>query len=441
VIQKSKTARKMKYNHYLMITALVVSSCLVACQESEPTVDPGTPIELPDGVPGTPTEIGQPDGTLSAKTIGPEGGTITSANGEVKLTIPAGALDQATNISIQPISNKNPNGLGGAFRFAPEGLHFKKPASLTFQYDDRKISSKDQANLGVCYQRSNKVWYDIAGVKVNTTTHEITVPMAHFSDWTAYELAQLEFTSLADNHGGRVRCGESLELAAGLMTFDENYPKDSVEKPLRQPKNLGINWAVIGSGKIVGKYNGATYTAPALLPAVNPVLITCDLVFPGKKGKVILMHEILIVGESYFVATVDGKDIESEHFAYVRIDDYYLISGNYKGDREIVSLFIYAPQLRAGTYPFWDGKTAKGNKAEVMVGQIGQPVYNSHLWDCSGNRASPGSVTITSVEKIDGKTFIAGSYTATVYKTEGECPKNLTVYKKEVKVEFKMPEL
>ncbi|MCE6992046.1 hypothetical protein [Dyadobacter sp. CY323] len=431
----------MKLNHYFMIAAIVMTSCLAACHENDPTIVPDDPgLELPGGATGTPTEIGQPDGTISAKTIGPEGGTISSADGQVKLTIPAGALTEPTSISVQPITNQNPNGLGRAFRFSPEGLHFRKPASLTFKYNEKELSSDDLTNFGVSYQRSNKVWYDVAGVQVNKNTREVMVPMAHFSDWTDYELAQIEFTSILDNNGGKVRCGESLELAAGLMTYDKNYPKDSLEKPLKQAKNLGVNWAVIGAGKIAGKYNGATYTAPAVLPAANPVLITCDLVFPGKKGKVILMHEVLIVGESYFVATVDGADIESEHFAYIKIADYYLISGNYKGDNEVVSLFIYAPELRAGSYSYWNDKGSKSGKAEVLVGHIGQPVYTSHLWDCQDNRASPGSVTITSVEKIDKKTFISGSYTATVYKTEGLCP-NQTVSTKEVKVEFKLPEL
>jgi len=61
------------------------------------------------------------------QTVGPEGGTL--AVGPHTLLIPAGALDTAVSITaVAPPDTVN------AVRFAPEGLTFQQPASLTMSY-------------------------------------------------------------------------------------------------------------------------------------------------------------------------------------------------------------------------------------------------------------------------------------------------------------------
>src|SRR5215471_3099429 len=54
------------------------------------------------------TKIGTPIGSPVIKTIDASGGSITSPDGVLKLTIPPGALSVATNISIQPVTNEVP---------------------------------------------------------------------------------------------------------------------------------------------------------------------------------------------------------------------------------------------------------------------------------------------------------------------------------------------
>src|SRR5438045_1326293 len=58
------------------------------------------------------TAIGTPIGSPVTKIIGAAGGTIISADGRAELNIPAGALSSDLAISIQPITNECPNGVG-----------------------------------------------------------------------------------------------------------------------------------------------------------------------------------------------------------------------------------------------------------------------------------------------------------------------------------------
>ena len=78
-----------------------------------------------------------------AKSVGSGGGTVTTENGEVTMTIPAGALDDDTNITVV--------GMGEGFtlqsdvgeveavfgvELGPEGTQFDEPVTLVFAWDD-----------------------------------------------------------------------------------------------------------------------------------------------------------------------------------------------------------------------------------------------------------------------------------------------------------------
>ncbi len=78
-------------------------------------------------------ETGAPAAAASSK-IGPAGGVV-SADG-VTLTIPPGALDAETDIGIQSGAPAPPGytALSPVFRFTPDGLVFKKPASVAIAF-------------------------------------------------------------------------------------------------------------------------------------------------------------------------------------------------------------------------------------------------------------------------------------------------------------------
>jgi hypothetical protein len=64
-----------------------------------------------------PTKVGtSPLATQVTKDIGPEGGTLTSADGKLTITVPKGAVARNTRFSIQPITSENDMGVGGGYR-------------------------------------------------------------------------------------------------------------------------------------------------------------------------------------------------------------------------------------------------------------------------------------------------------------------------------------
>jgi hypothetical protein len=67
----------------------------------------------------------------TTKTVGSAGGTIQV--GTHKLVIPAGALSSPVMITAEQVS-----GTVNSVRFAPEGLQFAKPATLTLSYANCK---------------------------------------------------------------------------------------------------------------------------------------------------------------------------------------------------------------------------------------------------------------------------------------------------------------
>src|SRR5215467_5663685 len=114
-----------------------------------PGTDPGT---------GAITAVGTPVGAKITKTIGPSGGSIVSDDGNVELTIPAGALSSNTDISIQSVTNECPGSVGLSYDLTPNGTKFAIPVSLTFHYTDSAISETDPLLLFNVFQDSLRQW-------------------------------------------------------------------------------------------------------------------------------------------------------------------------------------------------------------------------------------------------------------------------------------------
>jgi hypothetical protein len=123
---------------------VVVALCLslaVACVDHTPTAVPATPAPQADligsllGATGLLKCSNLPYAS-NTKTIGPLGGWISA--GPHTLVIPPGALSAWTSITMTA-----PTGLGvNAVKFAPAGLRFSTPASLTMSYANCSLLGK-----------------------------------------------------------------------------------------------------------------------------------------------------------------------------------------------------------------------------------------------------------------------------------------------------------
>lgn len=263
-----------------LLLALLTAS-LVAC--NPPSSGAPDPVEQ-DPVPAFPQ--GTPTGEAVRLTVGPEGGTFTSADGRLSVQVPAGALAAATDLTVQPITNTAPRGGGGAYRLGPAGVTFKQPVQLTFRYG----GTLGDAAVGLVLARQDRqgAWQAHLGTAQDRSERTLTARADRFGDWAWAEAYRL------DPEQASVKVGQSVKFTLMRCVAPEPDPltEDLIAPLISEcaPYTLTPftrNWAVNGTaggsateGTVVkdeGDVAIGTYTAPAQRPDVNPVAVSVDL--------------------------------------------------------------------------------------------------------------------------------------------------------------------
>src|SRR5690242_17088981 len=116
------------------LLAVVGAGCGMSSEQSS-----GLPKPSPKGVAVAELVAGQ---------IGPAGGSLTSDDGRLTVSVPPGAVSAPTSLSIQDITNTAPGGDGIAYRVGPDGTTFATPITLTFAADP----AEDVSALSIAYQ-------------------------------------------------------------------------------------------------------------------------------------------------------------------------------------------------------------------------------------------------------------------------------------------------
>jgi len=110
------------------------------------------------------------------ETIGPLGGVLVA--GPHSLVIPPGALSAPTRITMTV-----PSGLGvNAVKFAPEGLRFNAPASLTMSYSNCSLLGKLLPKR-IAYTDDNLNILTYLLSLDNLLSKRVTGKVNHFSDY------------------------------------------------------------------------------------------------------------------------------------------------------------------------------------------------------------------------------------------------------------------
>ncbi|MRS60239.1 hypothetical protein [Larkinella terrae] len=430
----------MKFISYA-ITFLVAG--LLACQKPTDVVSPVDGTNPSDTTKTRPTAHsgviyahGTPVGQLTQKSIGPEGGTLASADGTLTMIVPAGAVAQATTFSVQPVTPTLPGLLGGqSFRLLPEGQTFAQPIKLQYKYQTDSLDGTSAQALFLAYQGNDGYWKALLNTELDETAQTLTVRTRHFSDWGAFAEYTLEATPDV------LFAGQTAELTlsgyylgeVSPLTPDEITVELAQRKTLSDPANIR-NWRVIGKGHVDpgASRTTATYTAPANLPqgrelvSVEVYNILPASVPPrkGDTGKVVLLKAIYIEG-TYFRLTINGQPYDCT--GYLGIRDVMGISFMANLDSgNLLNFSIHSSSLKTGTFPYSKGKPQLGTldgKADVYLTDGGIP-FESFYDTCesSGLIASAGSVTIGSVEVVNGVSYARGSMTCKAYFITGNCP-------------------
>jgi hypothetical protein len=263
-------------------------------------------VNCTNNAPAAVTSVGSAVGAPSTAVIDATGGSITSPDARLTVIVPPGAVAAATTFSIQPITNQAPGGVGNAYRLGPAGETFSTTVSISVHYSQARLAGTVADVLSLAYQDAQRRWAVDTSVTLDTTAQTVTVSSPHFSDWALIASIVLEPAA------ARIGTGETQTLT--LNSCDTTTGTDSVIRVLRFCEQLDSDtlgaWSangIAGGNSAVGTVAStepgiglATYTAPAQVPASNPVAVSVSTpVFnprSGKFGKEIFVANISVNG-------------------------------------------------------------------------------------------------------------------------------------------------
>ena len=244
------------------------------------------------------TEVGSPVGEKVTKDIGPAGGTLSSTDGRLTLTVPPNAVTKNVSFSIQPISNNVEDGVGLAYRLEPHGKAFNAPLLISISFSDSDFEGTLPQELKVGYQDEKGAWHVPTSNKVDMASRRVDVTTNHLSDWSLFMLALYRIIpSKAD-----LRVGESVVISVRRCSLGHYsdwifFGDKKVCKEIGSSSDNQRAWKLKGPGTLKGeKWPRVIYTAPAKQPKPNVVTVTYDAIGMELEAK------IRIIGRGYRVS-------------------------------------------------------------------------------------------------------------------------------------------
>lgn len=406
--------RKLKPAFILLVAAL---SLLSACKKN-PVVPPTSETVTPFATP-----VGNPVGSAASKEIGTSGGSVTSPDGRVILTIPAGALTNNTTISIQPIENTTPNGIGLSYDFLPNGQQFAKPITVTLHYTDDEIAGTKPGLLEFGFQNAQNVWQGKGNLQVDKASKTVAASISHFSRWSFYA------TYAMTPNQKTMLVNETALLQVLKLPYSEDPEPGHPEEMLHTLGETQLvaadkisNWLVNGQAASQGGSNGwltgdvaneKHYHAPANVPAANPVAVSVDV--NTGKGKITLVSNMFIQKEVSFEFSCGGQsyqNLDGNVTASTSAGTLYV----FMMSKEITGSKIPSLVLAMGEGFHGKGSYAFGEKNQVACTVTSDP-YEWKTEYFEENSATPkygsGSVTIEKWGNIGE--LVAGTISGTLH--------------------------
>jgi hypothetical protein len=398
------------YQHVVLACCLAASlPAATGCSKSgSNTPDPGSnetyvPTTYPKGT---------LQGTATQKTIGAEGGSITSADGKIKLTIPAGAVATATSFSIQPVTNTAPLGAGPSYRLLPENTAFSKPVTIALSYDDASVEGSNEDALDLAYQDNTGTWKALNKTTLDKTKHTLTVESTHFSDYSLTGYYVLVPTKTVVFAGDTTRIiVKRIAVPAGNDN-DEETPLGGVEQVTEEGGLEG--WDMSGTGEINPSGNTSViYKAPTTVSgtALSEILVKVkNIRRPLRmKGKVLTLRRKVNItpNQDFFAGTYDGQPFNCIGVSVMTAGGITTIQGVTAQGK---SVLIFINSADVGSFPY--GNPSNAGKSEIRCNITGD-VYETVYTECG-----PPSVTKYADGGLALKGFqsgVAGEFTATLY--------------------------
>ncbi|MEO8055018.1 MAG: hypothetical protein ABI768_07685 [Acidobacteriota bacterium] len=117
-----------------------------------------------------------PVSVASSATIGPQGGSVRSADGRLTLKVPAGALSGPVAIAITPEAIADADAFGPAYSLTPSPLPLAKPALLVFRASD-PAPDLGLVSISLAIRTASGTFFAMGG-RVDPAAATLSVPIA-----------------------------------------------------------------------------------------------------------------------------------------------------------------------------------------------------------------------------------------------------------------------
>lgn len=372
------------------LLATVISLTVTACNKKE------NPIDLPLGGKVVPTPIGITMGEPYYELVDREGANVKSPDGNIELLIPPGALDETTEIGIEPLKNTSHGGKGLSYRLTPHGKQFKKPVTIRFNYGKHQQLISSAQAMEIAFQNDKGEWTCVGKTQLDEVRKTISVQTDHFSDWSV--IASMELTPVVATVG----LGEKITLKAirYIIPMNEDWlvplvAPEGTGEPVKLEASYIVGWSLSGAGQLNGNGAEAVYTAPASKPANSTATVTLELNVRGKK--VLLISTIYIIEDGISIS-IDGGPWTTYPAMAGKLptgDTYSMNNIMTSADQPQISFL----------WPAINGSTSAGQYNWSMLGASDAPVVFQYF--------EPGQTHVyASIYKDDVEMFDSGGFLA-----------------------------
>lgn len=312
-------------NVFQNLLVIFLLTTLVACPIIEPPI-----VEIP-----IKTAFGTPVGSALTQTFDATGGTFNEPTTRVTVKAFAGGFDSSAQVSVQPITNTLPSGVGMGVKLS-SSEPLKKPLIVRFGYN---ADAPDPNSLGLAVQAGDGSWLSLP-IKIDKVNKTVSAALPN-------NLATIQASGLVRaNPAGSwhvvvykrfyfkpesatVKVGNSVSFVPWATVNEKFCPSppdtgtdDDLAQliPCQQPVDheypftnikagFSRTWFVNGSeggdstlGTIQPSASiGATFTAPTTVPIPSTVAVRFFSAKIGQNQNVYLSADVTIVGNNYKV--------------------------------------------------------------------------------------------------------------------------------------------
>lgn len=323
------------------------------------------------------------------------GGTVTTGDAKLSLTVPTGALSTDTTIVVQPSTQTPPAKFGApvttVYDLGPTGTTFATPVTITISYPATLPAGATTANLHVA-SYSNGVWRLLPTV-VNIASRTLTTYASHFSLFTGTVTPGQDLVSgsLIDSAKNPVPAGvvaTAVDTTGAVIATDTTDAINPGVYSLLVPDGGTYRFHFVAPAPLLFEskwldsaafVDGATsYTIPAAPPPASAMLAS-GVAFTGvvqdSSGVAVAGATVTAISSTPFCCTAYAQATTDATGAY-----WLVVQPGYYRLRAVAPIGLATPLARDFYNGTPSGTPFSNQASSIHLGQASSPAtYNFSL--------------------------------------------------------------